>query len=95
MSVPADVIAEMETLGIGKRASSRHDEESEGNGVNGSSARDPRREEVEKHRRTITEIAKMADKMSGLIQEIRNTSRETDDRLKQMETDLQILGLEE
>ena len=92
MAQPADVIAEMKTLGIGRDATDDHDGDTDESGLNGHS---PIPEEVARHRRTITEISAMADKMSGLIQEIRNTSRETDERLRQMETDLKILGLED
>jgi hypothetical protein len=95
MAAPADVIAEMKTLGIGKDVDEDHEDIPEESGVNGFSGKLASSEEVVKHRQTIVEISKMADKMSALVQEIRNTSRETDDRLRQMETDLQILGLEE
>jgi len=92
MAVPADVIAEMKTLGIGEDADDEYGEYPNGNGSNGH---EPAYEEVARHRQTIVEISRMADKMSSLVQEIRNTSRETDDRLLQMETDLRILGIEE
>lgn len=94
MAAPADVIAEMKTLGIGSKASEEQSEDIESNGANGAVEPFPYREEVVKHRQTITEISRMADKMSTLVQEIRNTTRETDDRLRQMEADLKILGLE-
>jgi hypothetical protein len=46
------------------------------------------------HSRTISEISAMADKMSDLIQEIRNVTKENEERLRSMELDLQLLGLE-
>jgi hypothetical protein len=95
MAAPADVIAEMKTLGIGKDVDDDLEEIPEESEVNGFSGKHASSEEVVKHRQTIVEISKMADKMSALVQEIRNTSKETDDRLRQMETDIQILGLEE
>jgi len=95
MAAPADVIAEMKTLGIGRDVDDDHDDIPEESVTNGFPSRNASSDEVVKHRQTIVEISKMADKMSALVQEIRNTSRETDDRLRQMETDLQILGLEE
>ena len=94
MAVPADVIAEMKTLGIGKDVDDDYEELPEESGLNGFSGKTSSPDEVAKHRQTIVEISKMADKMSSLVQEIRNTTKETDDRLRQMETDLQILGLE-
>jgi hypothetical protein len=92
MAAPADVIAEMRVLGIDSDVVDDHDEIPEKNGVVGHvNARD----EIAKHNQTIVEISKMADKMSSLVQEIRNTSKETDGRLREVETDLRILGLEE
>jgi len=92
MAAPADVIAEMKTLGIGSDIDDEYGEYSDEKSSNG---RDDTYAEMDKHRQTIVEISKMADKMSVLVQEIRNSSRETDDRLLQIETDLRILGLEE
>lgn len=94
MAAPADVIAEMKTLGIGSDVDDDYGDLPEENGVNGFSGDPPFHGEVSKRRQTIVEISKMADKMSSLVQEIRNTTRETDERLRQMETDLHILGLE-
>lgn len=92
MAAPADVIAEMRVLGIGSDVVDDRDEIPEENGV-GEHAH--ARDEIVKNNQTIVEISKMADKMSDLVQEIRNTSRETDDRLLSVEEDLRILGLEE
>ena len=92
MAAPADVIAEMNTLGISSDVIDEHDESPSEQGLNGHGQA---YEEVAKHRQTIIEISKMADKMSSLVQEIRNTSKETDDRLLSIENDLMILGLEE
>lgn len=92
MAAPADVIAEMRVLGINSDVVDDRDEISEENGV-GEHVH--ARDEIAKNNQTIVEISKMADKMSALVQEIRNTSRETDDRLLSVEEDLRILGLEE
>lgn len=94
MSAPADVIAEMRTLGIGGSIDDDCDDLPEEKGVNGFATKAPSAIEVAKHRKMVVEISRMADKMSNLVQEIRNTTRETDDRLRQMEADLSILGLE-
>lgn len=92
MAAPADVIAEMRTLGINSDAVDDHDE------LPGETSEDEHvhaQSEIAKHSQTIVEISRMADKMNNLLQEVRNTSKETDDRLRQVDIDLRILGLEE
>ena len=89
MAQPADVIREMNTLGIGGETSH------ERSGSNGVSAPDPIGEEIVQQKKKLVEISAMADKMSDLIQQIRETAREADIALRDVEVDLALLRTEE
>jgi len=92
MAAPADVIVDMIAISI---SSDTADDNDELPSEIGEDEHVYVQDEIAKHSQTIVEISRMADKMSNLLQEVRNTSRETDDRLRQVEIDLRILGLEE
>jgi hypothetical protein len=95
MAAPADVIREMETLGIGKEGSaSSTDSRPKPNGANGTH-RESIAEGIARHKETVAKISRMADRMSAHLQEVRETAREADDRLKQLEVDLALLDTED
>jgi hypothetical protein len=58
------------------------------NGINSEAA------DIVADRKAIHEIALMADRMTLMVQEIRNTNVETDRRLQQVEADLKLIELE-
>jgi len=98
MAAPADVIREMETLGIGKENSSTSsDSQPKSNGVNGANGKhvETVAEGIARHKETVAKISKMADRMSANLQEVRETAREANDRLKQLEVDLALLDTED
>jgi methyl-accepting chemotaxis protein len=104
MAAPADVIREMEMLGIGEGTSSDADTPSSGavpsngaapsNGANGKHAESVA-ESIARQKEAVVNISKMADRMSASLQEVRDTAREANDRLKQLEVDLALLDTEE
>jgi hypothetical protein len=75
MSVSADVICEMEELGLGDRCPKK------ANGSDDFSIVDVTAEEIEAKRRAVAEIARMADAMSRLVLEASETARELNDTL--------------
>lgn len=106
MAAPADVIREMETLGIGKEnSSSSSDSHTKPNGtpvngatpINGANGqhKETVSESIARHKEVVVKISKMADRMSASLQEVRDTAREANDRLKQLEVDLALLDTED
>lgn len=86
MTVPADVIAEMAGLGIGEPCPQKR------NGSNGGSIADVTLEEIEAKRRRVAEIAKMADTMSRLVLEVRETTRELNETLTRISAEITSFG---
>lgn len=93
MADRAEVIAEMELLGIGCDSKPEPEESPHGNGVNGT----PLTTEaaISAHLQAIGEISEMADQIGSRIEEIRETARRTDEALVELEVRLASLTTEE
>jgi hypothetical protein len=85
MPSPVDAAFEVAMLEIDD---SDRDVGSGRNGINSEAA------DIVADRKAIHEIALMADRMTLMVQEIRNTNVETDRRLQQVEADLKLIELE-
>jgi hypothetical protein len=85
MPSPVDAAFEVAMLEIDD---SDRDVGSGRNGINSEAV------DIVSDRKAIHEIALMADRMTLMVQEIRNTNVETDRRLQQVEADLKLIELE-
>lgn len=79
MSSSVDAMSEVEMLGLADE------------GVNSQKAEQA---DIAANRKAISQISQMADRMSSMVEEIRNNSVETDSRLRQVEADLKLIELE-
>lgn len=85
MSAPVDALAKIDQVVIEdavKKASTKR------NGIN------TEQDDIAADRESIQQISQMADRLTSMLQEIRNNQVETDDRLRAAEADLKLLELE-
>lgn len=85
MAAPLDAVAKIDELAI--------EEEREGaankrNGINAE------HDDIAADRRSLQEISNMADRIAGVLQEVRNNNVEAESRLRRVEDDLILIELE-
>ena len=85
MPAPIDALAKIDDHAIEEAV---HEASTRRNGIN------TEHDDIAADRDSIQEISRMADRLTSMLQEIRNNQVETDDRLRLAEADLKLLELE-
>jgi len=86
MPAQVDALAEIDQIDL---ADDAKDAATKRNGIN------TEQNDIAADRESIQEISRMADRMTLMIQEIRNTNVEADERLRKVEADLKLIELEQ
>jgi len=85
MPAPIDALAQIDDIAIDEAV---QEASTKRNGIN------TEHDDIAADRESIHEISRMADRLTSMLQEIRNNQVETDDRLRAAEADLKLLELE-